>query len=300
MQCDLMSASNPPMQGMGSAEDFIYRNNVIYRPIYYNDLRIQILDLRRMTHQPDWSVKENLHPWYEFNFVSSGSAFTCIDGVEFLSQAGSFFLVPPQKLHSHRHNAHMGDSGFCLRFLLEKVDIPSSEAVYPIADQLMAGFVACAPKAYYFPADQLLRDIERSAEFQFPAVFISWLLRIYSCVFPDTQAPAVRDHDAQKAGIVRQVELYLESFFAEHFTPAELAGSLNYSYRHLSRIYKETTGCTITEKLNRIRMQKAAKLLLDSNLNMRTVSEMVGFRSYASFFKAFESFHGCAPSEFRK
>jgi len=298
MRCDSPNTFRPKLVALGSADDLIYRNDAIYMPIICNDLRIQILDLRQMKHRNDWVSKPHRHPWYEFNFVTDGSVFTCIGGTEFLAEKGCFFLVPPQVTHSHRHNNYRGDAGFCLRFLLEKVQDTDSRAL-SVADSLMEILSSCTPEPRYFPADRLLRDIEKNAELHFPGLFTGWLMDICAVIAPEGCQESVDGHTAQKAGLVRQIELYLESFFPEPFVPEEFARSLNYSYRHLSRVYKETTGHTITEQLTWIRVQRAKELLADPAVSIKTVSQMAGFSSYAAFFKAFEGVEGCTPSRFR-
>lgn len=298
MRVDSANISHLGLSGLGSADDQIYRNDAIYMPIVCNDLRIQILDLRQVRHRKDWVTKSHRHPWYEFNFVSDGSVFTCIGGTEFLADTGSFFLVPPQMPHSHRHNNFQGDAGFCLRFLLEKV--PAADpGVLPVADSLIRILSDCAPEPRYFPADRLPQTIEKNTELQFPGLFVGWLTDICACIAPEDGQERVDGHHAQQAGLVRQIELYLESFFSEDFAPEEFARSLNYSYRHLSRVYKQTTGRTITQRLADIRVQRAKELLADPDISIKEVSRMAGFSSYAAFFKAFEGVEGCTPSQFR-
>ena len=298
MRYDAPNSSRPKLAAFGSADDLIYRNDAIYMPIVCNDLRIQILDLRQMKHRNDWVSKPHRHPWYEFNFVTDGSVFTCIDGTEFLADAGCFFLVPPQVTHSHRHNNFQGDGGFCLRFLLEKLPAVDPGAL-SLADSLMQILSRCTPKPRYFPADKLLAQIEECAELQFPGLFTGWLMEICGSIAPEGCQERVDGHTAQKAGLVRQIELYLESFFTDPFLPEEFARSLNYSYRHLSRVYKEATGQTITERLTDIRVQRAKELLADPAVSIQEISRMAGFGSYAAFFKAFEGVEGCTPSQFR-
>lgn len=298
MRFDLPSFSAPEMAAFGSADDLIYRNDAIYMPIVCNDLRIQILDLRQMRHRKDWVSKPHRHPWYEFNYVSEGSVFTTIGGTEFLAEAGSFFLVPPQVIHSHRHHDFRGDGGFCLRFLLEKIPADDAQTL-PVADSLTAVLGNCAPEPRCYPADRLLKEIDKSNELQFPGLFLGWLMEICAFIAPEGSRERVDGHTAQKAGMIRQIELYLESFYGEPFVSEEFARSLNYSYRHLSRIYKEATGQTITGRLTGIRVQRAKELLADPNVSIKSVSRMAGFSSYAAFFKAFEGAEGCPPSQFR-
>lgn len=54
------------------------------------------------------------------------------------------------------------------------------------------------------------------------------------------------------------------------------------------------------ELLRDIRMRKAAQLLRDTDLPVKRISDMVGFRSRTAFTRAFEAATGHPPREFRK
>jgi len=84
---------------------------ILMNPILYNDLAVTFLDFGRVRHDQNWQVGTHRDPWYEFNFIATGSVYTTIAGEEFLASGGSFFLIPPGVPHSHRHHAHEGDEG---------------------------------------------------------------------------------------------------------------------------------------------------------------------------------------------
>jgi AraC family transcriptional regulator, regulatory protein of adaptative response / methylphosphotriester-DNA alkyltransferase methyltransferase len=56
---------------------------------------------------------------------------------------------------------------------------------------------------------------------------------------------------------------------------------------------------TFREHLTRVRMQRAAELLMRRGMTVREVARRVGYRQPAQFAKAFRRYQGQAPSAFR-
>jgi len=78
---------------------------------------------------------------------------------------------------------------------------------------------------------------------------------------------------AEKVGMSR-------SAFAERFTAAYGSGPI--------------------ELLRDLRMQRAAGLLLDSELPIKRIAQMVGFNSRTAFSRVFEKHTGRSPSDYRR
>ena len=72
------------------------------------------------------------------------------------------------------------------------------------------------------------------------------------------------------------------------------------SASYLSRKFKEATGSTYLDFLNKYRVQKAIKLLETGKYKVYQVSDMTGFSDYKHFNSVFKRYTGSAPSEFVK
>ena len=70
---------------------------------------------------------------------------------------------------------------------------------------------------------------------------------------------------------------------------------VNSSY--LSRIFHEETGSTLTEYLNRIRVEKAKELLYEKH-HLKEVVSLCGFKRYSYFLKIFKEYTDMTPKEF--
>ena len=71
------------------------------------------------------------------------------------------------------------------------------------------------------------------------------------------------------------------------------------SASYLSRIFIETYGVKFTQWLNDLRIEKAKRLLLESDHLIRDISQEVGFLSIQNFMRVFKQKTGVKPSEYR-
>ncbi|MEH7119446.1 helix-turn-helix domain-containing protein [Neobacillus vireti] len=78
----------------------------------------------------------------------------------------------------------------------------------------------------------------------------------------------------------------------------ELARSVGLSASRLSHLFKENTGESIVEALNRMRIKQAALLLAHTNRNATEAALDVGFQNYNHFARQFRKYTGLTPSEF--
>jgi AraC family transcriptional regulator of adaptative response / methylphosphotriester-DNA alkyltransferase methyltransferase len=91
----------------------------------------------------------------------------------------------------------------------------------------------------------------------------------------------------------------VEAEYATELTLDDVARRVASSRRHLQRAYAEIGGTTFREHLTRVRMQRAAELLVVRELTVREVAGRVGYRQPAQFAKAFRRHLGMAPSDYR-
>lgn len=78
----------------------------------------------------------------------------------------------------------------------------------------------------------------------------------------------------------------------------KMAEDMGVSSSYLSRKFKQVTGHTFVDVLNRYRIQKATQLLLGREYRIYEVSDLVGFTEYKSFCIVFKKYVGVSPTDF--
>ena len=108
-------------------------------------------------------------------------------------------------------------------------------------------------------------------------------------------APAAADVD-QVSAIVNQVT----AAAAEPISLAELAASYGMSESRFSRFFRRATGNTFTDFVNRVRINNACHLLMQSDHFVTDICYSVGFNNVANFNRRFLEIKGLTPTEFRR
>lgn len=101
----------------------------------------------------------------------------------------------------------------------------------------------------------------------------------------------------------RYVEKTVEkiiSSYAEKLNIKDIAEELGVSTSYLSRKFKDVTGETFLDVLNKYRIQKSIKLLGTQEYKIYEISEKVGFTDYKHFCNVFKKYLHTAPGDFAK
>lgn len=80
----------------------------------------------------------------------------------------------------------------------------------------------------------------------------------------------------------------------------DIAAAMGMSPEYLSRIFNSYTGKTIIDYINEARIEKAAKLLVETDKTVIEIGYSSGFSSLRTFNRSFLKYKGISPSLFRK
>lgn len=98
---------------------------------------------------------------------------------------------------------------------------------------------------------------------------------------------------------LRMIESRINETEGEFPQTSWLAKECGVSNRHLARMFKRTTGKTITEYITEVRIDKAKMELATSDRLVKEISYDCGFQSQSSFAQAFRKATGLTPRQFR-
>jgi AraC family transcriptional regulator len=99
---------------------------------------------------------------------------------------------------------------------------------------------------------------------------------------------------------INRVIDYLRGNLDRQVTLEELAKIACFSEFHFHRIFGAVSGETLNNFTNRLRLEKAARLLRYSSQSLTDIALDCGFSSSATFSRAFRSGYDTSPSQFRK
>jgi len=266
---------------------------IILKPIYFGGITIELVDVKRSKHGAGHVIGGHHHPWFEFNYYISDGFHTFVDDKTFILKKGDFLLMPPGTTHSH--TSPTGDDGICIRWQILKTD-------EKIKDGEAAAFYESVKnaEAKVFSGDMNIFKHLGGSVIKNQAVFLSWLISVYADAFGTEAFQKIEEYEKNFGRVSNQVILYLKECYKNNVTTADVANALNMSYRNLSRLFRQETGITIIEQLNEIRISKARKLLLTTDMPVSKIAEETGFLNVYYFSTAFKKYAFMSPKQFRE
>ena len=103
-----------------------------------------------------------------------------------------------------------------------------------------------------------------------------------------------------KNEFVERVEAYMRRNLHRELNHKDLSKEFHISTSQLSRIFKNSTGLTLSKYLFQLRINKAKQLLLESSLPISEISMMVGYTSFSHVSLVFRQEIGVTPGDYRR
>lgn len=121
-------------------------------------------------------------------------------------------------------------------------------------------------------------------------------------------ADMVKETTIEKIDVVSPDQQFLEKvnkLISKHIDDPDMsvesiADTIGFSRVHFYRKIKELTGQTPLNYVKTIRLQQAARLLLEHKMDVTGVSVATGFRTLSTFSTSFKELYGMTPSEYVK
>ncbi|WZL73019.1 helix-turn-helix domain-containing protein [Clostridiaceae bacterium 35-E11] len=99
--------------------------------------------------------------------------------------------------------------------------------------------------------------------------------------------------------VMYRAATYMEKYFTIDLKLEEVAEVCNLSQYHFSRLFKNFYGKTFVQYLTELRMDKACKLLKETDLTITEITEKVGYKEIGYFSRIFKKNIGISPKQYR-
>ena len=107
------------------------------------------------------------------------------------------------------------------------------------------------------------------------------------------------ESEGQEERIINKIVRFVQNHLSEEISLSVLAEEFHFSTQYVSQLFKNEIGVNFLTYLTNIRMEKAKKLLLNTDLPIAEISEQSGYSDYRVFTKVFKKSEGVTPSQFR-
>lgn len=174
-------------------------------------------------------------------------------------------------------------------------------------------------KVYVVPiAEAQVEKIERSAEYMmeelteqrdwywscrgrsyFMEIIIA-LERMYGLIGYGINAHASDNTPSIRNPKLRDAVLYIEGHYGEDISLSDMAMNAGMNHTTLTALMKEELGCTPSRYLMQYRISVAKKQLAFTEVPIKDIANIVGFKTVQHFSRIFKQYTGTPPAEFRK
>jgi AraC-like DNA-binding protein len=177
--------------------------------------------------------------------------------------------------------------------------IPELAEVLPMLERARHGiefFGLSERAAAHFDRVRATRGVERFA------AFIAFITDLAQC--SDYRLlSSVQIQCSEDAATLDQIDavVYRVTRNSAHaMTVADCAKQLGMSESRFSRLFRRATGNTFVDFVNRVRINRACQLLMESDRYITHICYEVGFNNVANFNRRFLEIKGMTPRDFRR
>jgi AraC-like DNA-binding protein/ligand-binding sensor protein len=107
-------------------------------------------------------------------------------------------------------------------------------------------------------------------------------------------------HGLRHASALRRAERFIWKNYTRKVSLEEIATASGLSAPYFSTIFREEMGEHLSAHLNRLRVEKACTMLLETKATLTEISESCGFEDQSWFSKIFKSYTGYSPGKYRE
>jgi AraC-like DNA-binding protein/ligand-binding sensor protein len=98
---------------------------------------------------------------------------------------------------------------------------------------------------------------------------------------------------------LRKAERFIRENFTRKISLQEIATASGFSAPYFSTIFKEEMGENLSKYLNRLRVERASHLLLETDLSLSEIAGACCFEDQSWFSKIFKAYTGLSPGKYR-
>ncbi|WP_379158725.1 AraC family transcriptional regulator [Paenibacillus sp. sgz5001063] len=248
---------------------------------------------------------DHFHDFYEIYYLLSGERHYYIHNRIYALQAGDLVFINKNQLHrttSRNRSRHE-------RILVSFDDLflePAAGYALNLAEMFQGESFLLRSTAHEQGeiADLLqamLREQRDGALWSKPylqTLLLQLLIRLDR--IRGAKPPVVVPEQNEGQRRVYDIIEYLDVHYGDKLTLGGIAEHFFISSTYLCRTFKQTTGFTLIEYLNYVRIRETKALLKETEWRVARIAQETGFESIAHFGRVFKGITGRSPLQYRK
>lgn len=259
----------------------------------YNHLN-EILWIARSNYPAGSSLEPHSHEYYQIYYVISGEGdFITSNGNRTISE-GMYLFNKPFDIHGITVSRDVDGKPLRMlevKFVVFDATLNSDLSTVPAVTKDSENVVEILRQIY-------TEGINKSVYYyQIANHLLSVLL--YNIIRGENKS-SLEDQSNTQSRVVAEIKEYIDKNLSNDISLDQLSKAVGYSKNYLCKTFKIKTGLTINSYLNKERINKAAAILINTDMELSEISEAVGYNNIYHFNKTFKKMIGLPPGNFRR
>ncbi len=240
-----------------------------------------------------YRIDRRQFPYFGLEFVSAGEGEVVLAGRPFPLRPGLLFVYGPDTEHQ----------------ITSASDAPLTKHFVDFSGRRAAGLLNRPPFTDAQPLQvstpqairHILDDLQRAgaAKASHAERVCALLLELLLLRIVDRAVP-YREWNSQAYARYERCRAYIDANYADLWSISQVGGACGLTDAYLCRLFRRFSHETPYAAITRLKMAKAADLLLHSSMLVKEVAREVGYMDPYHFSRVFKQVYGLSPRNFRQ
>lgn len=242
---------------------------------------------------PDFEIQRETYPWHVLEYTVKGLCELRINNRTHELRPGSIVCFSPGQRHHYQNTSSAPFEHYFIAFTgpasrqrLNAAGFDRQKTI-PIAEPRRVGFLVESAVSLGTGRGEYAYELANN--------YLEILLLELAAAIRGRRAA-----DSTSASRCRDCREYIDANFDRIRTPVDAANACHINIRYMSRLFRRYQNTTPQEYLKRLKLNKAASLLLSQDLSVKQVAYECGFSDPYYFSRLFRDVHGSSPKHYRR
>lgn len=239
-----------------------------------------------------WRLHNNKFSLNKFYYILDGECTINIEGHDYKGLPGRWFFIPAGTLHRYENDTTRSFSKYWIHFDItpDEIDLFSSLNLPLYIDLVDSEQI----DALFERFTKIMRGRTLTDKLQVKSILFS-LLSIYIQLSQTGDVGISSSNDTRGEELIQ----YIHDHMTMPLSNSHLAERFHLDPRSFIRYFKKLTGYSPAKYILMKRMERAKKLLEESDLSVSEIMWQVGFDDLSHFSKLFKKHYSLSPRSYR-
>lgn len=235
---------------------------------------------------PNWLIQATVIDFVDLTYVVNGKATYTVNNIPYVAEKGDLICIPNKSLRYAESDPDNPMEAFASNLYLYNLKGMNVSLPFPIHSTIGIHYDLLA--LYHELNFEWMRK-KPGFTMKVRAIFLNILHRYFSLLYKDTNE-----------NIDHRVEMLVRHIHKNYYHSLNintLAGIVNLNPSYVGTLVKKHTGATVTEHINKIRINNAENMLVSGEFTVAETAHKCGFEDPFYFSKVFKKVKGYSPSK---